>query len=586
MPLFQAEFIWDDDTLVTQNPLVLSPKGIYQCWISSDAPDYIPLTISSLWIEWRLWGKNATGYHITNILIHLFTCVGIAGIFRQLHWKGGWIAAILFAVHPVNVESVAWITQRKNVLCFFFTILSLFFFLKNHQMKCKGIHSTVLFLCALLCKAASIMLPFWLIILLLVHYKTNFRQSFQQVFPLMILSVIFSAITIFFQHKNALDHVAVRSDTLFERFLFAFQAFQFYLYKVFFPKDLCFVYAIQPDIVHMLFGICLFIFLTVLLYQKRDHSWARAGILAFSFYVLNLIPISGLFDIYFMRFSWVADHWQSFSLIGMTSLVAALSGIGMEHNKLLTILSTIVLVVIFSIKTHEQCKLYKTEQILWEKTLICNANSILPHDRLALIAVENNQYDLAKKHLQTSISIDTNNWEAHMNLGNLYRRTHQYDKANQHYKTALSIQPKRPELYINLGNLNVMRNQYEKALDNYKNALSFGADNAYVHYQLGMAYFYKKNVEKAIDHFQRAISFDSEFISAHFYVGTLLKDIRPFDAIRHLEMCISRNHYPNKAHLLLGKIYIGLCRCDQAISHYKKAGESFDQKNLIKCGCM
>ena len=590
MPLFQAGFIWDDDTLVTQNPLVLSTNGIYKCWISLDCPDYIPLTLSSFWIEWRLWKGNATGYHITNMIIHLLTCVGIAFIFAKLNWKGGWIAAILYAVHPVNVESVAWISQRKNVLCFLFTLLSIYCFVSAHQKNHPPIYSIIFFLCSLLCKAASIMLPIWLLFLLYFHFKQPVQRSFFQIFPLLILSAIFSVVTLFFQYGNAMEHEIVRSDSMIERLMFVFQAFLFYLSKAIFPNNLCFVYAIQTDDIAMILGFCIFWGFTYFLYRTRNHRYATPAILAFSFYVLNLLPVIGFFDIYFMRFSWVADHWQSLSLMGITSISGAYLGVKLNEpsttKRIMALSVTALLVGLLALKTNHQCKLYKTERLLWENTLQCNSNSILPHDRMALIAVENKQYDLAEHHLKTSISIDANNWEAHMNLGNLYRRTKRYEQAKQQYLAALSINPKRPEIHINFGNLNIMTGQYDHALIDYQNALTYGAENAYVHYQLGMVYIQKKIVEKALYHFQKAIDWDSNFVPAYFYAGKLLTDIRPFDAIRHLEICIQKKHFRKQAHYLLGKIYAKLCRCRQAIFHFKKAGKFFETDHLSNCGCM
>ncbi|MBF0449886.1 MAG: tetratricopeptide repeat protein [Candidatus Magnetomorum sp.] len=612
IPLIQAGFIWDDDTLVTQNPMVLSPKGIYQCWISLDTPDYLPLTISSLWIEWRLWGNNASGYHITNVLIHLFTCIIIACIFQRLNWPGGWIAAILYAIHPVNVESVAWIAQRKNVLCIFFTVLSIYSFVRANQENRNNVHSFVFFICALLSKAAAIMLPFWLILLLYFQFKQALQKAMIQLVPFLIAAGIFSGITLFFQYENAMGRIAVRTDNLIERCLFAFQAFLFYLSKVFFPKTLCFVYWIKPDPFQMIMGCSLFFTFIALLYRMRRQPWSRAGILAFSFYVLNLFPVLGFFDIYFMRFSWVADHWQSLSMIGITSGAGAFLGWIIEQSKNKPVIPyafckkeydcissrrsflfmtsgyqtlfhktcqvmLILLIILLAATTHDHCKYYQSEQALWEKTLKCNPRSILPHDRMALIAVASNHYEQAEHYLKTSISIDPNNWEAHMNMGNLYRRMKLNEKAEKQYMAALSIHPSGTEIHINLGNFKAEKGQYTEALNHYKDAVDHGANNAYVHYQLGMAYLQADNAKQALYHFQTTISHDSNTILAHFYAGKLLANTRPFEAIRHLERCVQMNQIQHETHFILGEIYARLCRCTQAKLHYKQAGKWVEQ---------
>jgi protein O-mannosyl-transferase len=136
-PALSAGFIWDDDVILTSNPLVKADQGLYRMWFTLESVDYWPVTGSSFWLEWRLWGMRASGYHLSNVLQHIASALLVWLVLHKLSIPGAWIAACLFALHPVNVESVAWITQRKNTLSQIFLLLSIVWFIR-YDTRLRG----------------------------------------------------------------------------------------------------------------------------------------------------------------------------------------------------------------------------------------------------------------------------------------------------------------------------------------------------------------------------------------------------------------------------------------------------------------
>ena len=521
-PVWHAGFIWDDDTFLVNNPLIKQANGLYQFWFTTKAPDYFPLTSTTLWLEWRLWGTNPLGYHIINVLLHALSAVLIWRVLARLKIPGAWLAAALFAVHPVNVESVAWITERKNTLAMLFYITSLFFYLRFEDTDRWLLYVIALgsFVLALLSKTAVVPLP--IVLLGLAWWQRDKISSLdvKRTLPFFGVAVLLGLLTVWFQSHNAIGSEVVRVDNIWSRLAVAGWAVWFYLYKVLLPVNLIFVYPKwQIDATNLLSYVpgLLVLAVAVVLWHYRK-GWGKALLFGLGYFVVMLLPVLGFINIYFMQYSLVADHWQYFAIMGPIGLVAA--GITWASDRLkknvflVTVFSAILLLVLGVLTWRQACN-YSDSETLWKMTIARNPDCWMAHDSLGSSFKEKGQFYEAVNQYQEAIRLNPNYAGAYYNRGIAYTKLGQYQLAIESYNEAIRRTPDNAFYYNNRGSAYYKLGQYQHAFDDFSQAIRFKPDYANAYYNRGVAYSRSDQYPLAIEDFNKAIQLTPDNADAY-----------------------------------------------------------------------
>src|SRR5262245_5226480 len=335
IPAGECKFIWDDDEYVVKQPVVHDIRGLEKIWFDVTAtPQYYPLVFTSFWAEFRAGELRPSLYHWDNIVLHGLNAVLLWGILRRLRVPGSWFAAAIFAVHPVHVESVAWITERKNVLSGFFYLSALLAYLHFRPLEPgngKG-HwawyalAVSLFVCALLSKTITCSLPAALF--LLIWWKRG-RVTWRDALPLVPLFIVglwFGLLTVWLEKYHVRAEGKDWHLSFIDRCLIASRALWFYAGKLLWPADLTFIYPrwkIDPHAWWQYAYPLAFLGLVGALRQAR-HQIGRGPLVAVLYFAGTLVPALGFFDVYPMRFSFVANHFQYLASIGVIALSAAI----------------------------------------------------------------------------------------------------------------------------------------------------------------------------------------------------------------------------------------------------------------------
>jgi len=608
-PAWHAGFIWDDDDYVTNNPLLTAPDGLRRIWFSLDSPSqYFPLTYTAFLIERAIWGLNPAGYHWVNILLHAVNALLVWRLLTRLSIPGAWLAAAIFALHPVQVESVAWITEQKNLLSLFFILLTLLAYTRFVQARSDAgcelldagqqpaassvrhpvssiLHywlALIFYALALFSKTTACTVPAALLLILWLKAKPVNRWRLAPIVPFVALSAGMGLLTMWWERFHIGTQGKLFALGMPERLLVASHALWFYLGKLVWPVNLTFSYprwTINPADPFACGWLAAGAGLCAAIYFARRYA-GRSIEVAALFFVVMLSPLLGFIMLYTFRYSFVADHYQYVASIGPIALAAAgITGVFGWLKKSSPFLKPAfcgALLLTLGVLTWRQCGMYVDSETLWRTTLERNPGSFLADNNLGYLLLQEGQTNQVIALGQRSLQIEPDNPQAYNNLGNALLKMDQVDKAIGFFQAALQADPTVAEYYYNLATALLRAGKTDAAIANFQRALEIKPARdpraAEFHYNLAAALLRAGKTDAAITHFQAALEINPDYDEARNNLAiTLLKIGRANAAIVQFQKALETDPNNLEARINLATVLLRGGQVDQAISHYEAA---------------
>lgn len=583
---FHAGFVWDDDSVLTANRHIRDADGLRRFWFTAETSDYWPLTSTTLWVEWRLWGLNATPYHVTNLLLHAVESLLLWQLLARLGVPGAYLGALLFAVHPVNVESVAWIAQRKNLVAFLFFELAVLFFLEAEGEGAEPrpwrgeagrwyAASLLAFLMSLLGKGSTAVLPAVLLVIVWWRRGKVTRADLVRSMPFWGTAIGLVQVNIWFQTHGT---GPIRDASLVERVLGAAAAVWFYLGKALWPAGLAFVYPqwrIDAYDLRWWIPLAAALAVTVVLLRLRG-SGVRPVLAAWIVYGLALLPVMGLTDVYFMTYSLVADHYQHLALPAATAMVAAAWHAGFRRatreGRQVWIVVAAAVVGILTYRTAVQAAAYRDTETLWRDTLTKNPDGWLAHYNLALLLKEQGRVAEAITHYEQAVRAKPDLPDARVNLGLALIEAGRPAEALSHLEEAARQRPGSAQVRYNFGAALAAAGRDAEAVPHYEEAARLEPGDAVARAQLALSLARLGREDEAVARLEEAVHLDPDDARAHYNLGLLLEGQgRAEDAIRHYEEAVRLQPENAEAHNNLAVVLAERGQTAAAAAHLEEA---------------
>lgn len=495
-------WVWDDDDHYLRDPLIQADDGWWRIWLDPQPGvvgaqgaavvwNYWPLTRMSFWIERRLWGTDAHGAprllgpHLVNVALHALNAVLLIGVLRQLRVPGAAWAGLLFAVHPVTVESVAWITQRKALLstCFFLASIAGWLRFTETGRPRWYLFTSGSFLLALMAKTTTVMFPVVLVLIHAYERRAWTRRELVRLAPFFAMSGIAGVTSIVFERFIGSTGEAW-SASLAERVASAGMIAWWYLGKLILPLGLSFNYPrwqIDPSALASYLPSAAVVALAAILWRFR-RGWARPWALALGAFLVNLFPVLGFFNVFGMRYAHVADHWQYLACLPIFALAGGLLATAPEWiararpafaggaRAAVGAIGTLALVFCAWL-TWQQSGAYVDRATLWRHTLEQEPDSLIAHNNLGSQLLDERRYAEAIAHFRRAIELDPSLPEPYLNLGNALDASGNRAEATSYWEKALERNPRQLIALDNLAAMRMNQGRFEDAENLLRRAL-------------------------------------------------------------------------------------------------------------------
>jgi protein O-mannosyl-transferase len=498
IPAIESGYIWDDDKYVTANPLLSAPDGLYRIWFSTDSPSqYFPLTYTTFRAEYQLWGLNPAGYHAVNVVIHSINALLLWLVLKRLSIQWAWFAAAAFALHPVQVESVAWITERKNVLMLFFSLLSVlcwveFIFGSKSGRKAILLYAGSLLFCALalFSKATACTLPAALVLVLWLKRSPVTVKRWLQIVPYIAMAIGIGLLVMWWEKHHQCMGVVNLGLSSTEKTLIAGRALWFYLWKLVWPINLTFSYPRwsidETDIWQYAWpAASALVLVSAWIWRKQ---LGRGVVTAILFFPAMLFPMLGFFSLYTFVYTFVADHYQYMASIGpiaiATGVISTAYRRSGEKAKFVIVSAASILLITLGTLTWQQCGAYKNSYTLWADTLKKNPDSWLAHGQIAHPLYSQGKFDEALSHINRVLELaaDVKQMDpmaytnAYHNKGLILANKGEWKNASEQFKMELEVNKNSVLVHYLLANTLVKQGKIEEAKLHYQEGLTIAME--------------------------------------------------------------------------------------------------------------
>ncbi|UCF02040.1 MAG: tetratricopeptide repeat protein [Deltaproteobacteria bacterium] len=629
---------YDDDVYVSENSQVqegFTRESVIWAFTSGYASNWHPLTWLSHMLDCQLFGLNPGGHHLTNLMLHLANTLLLFLLLNRMTsalYRSALVAA-LFALHPLHVESVAWVAERKDVLSTLFWMLTMWTYLLyvEHPRLGRYLFTLVVFTIGLMAKPMLVTLP---CVLLLLDYwpldrlalrqpedlissgsQKGLSSSPQRSFPLrlfwekvpfFVLAAVSSAVTFLVQQSSgALKSVEVFPLSI--RIANGLVSYVSYIYKMIWPQHLAVFYPHPGSSLPMWLagaaGLLLLGISVAVMRAGRRHPYLAVGWL---WYLGTLVPVIGLVQVGLQA---MADRYTYVPLIGLFIMIAW--GIpeltrGWRYGRVVLRMAAGSLLAALMVCTWMQLRHWRNNVTLFEHALNTTTNNYLAHDSLGNTLAQQGKTGEAIGHYSAALRIKPNfvnshnnlglalllrgdveqaiahfsavlryqsdSPEAHNNLGLAMARQGYVDRAIDQYFTAVRLKPDYPQAHNNLGNALASQGRFDQAISHYSEALRIKPENAEAHSNLANVLASKGRFKEAIDHYSQALQIKPDNFEAHNNLGVVLADQGKFDeAIEHYYEALRIEPNNTIAHIQLALVWLSQQRTDKAIEHYQKA---------------
>jgi tetratricopeptide (TPR) repeat protein len=571
---------YDDKSYVYDNPVVqrgLTLKGAVWAFTYGHIGHWHPLTWLTHMADCQAYGLWAGGHHLTNVVLHTVAVVLLFLALREMTgslWRSAFVAAV-FAIHPLRAESVAWISERKDVLSGVFFMLTLWAYARYARQPSRGRYAAVAvwYGLGLLCKNTLVTLPF---VLLLLDWWPLHRMKLapfwglvKEKIPLFLLSAG-SCVATFLVPETVFDYQRV---PFLERLGNAVVSYGIYLRQMVYPAGLAVPYLYPPGglpfwKVALAFVLLAAISVSVLACRKR-RPYLLVGWL---WYLGMLVPAIGIIQISYYAHGDRYTYLPGIGLVLAGTWAVGDWSLGWKHRRAVLGGLMAAVIGILMVCAWKQTTYWKDSEALWTHTLDCTTGNYLAHINLGTALVQEGRMDEAITQFQKALAINPNDEKAHNNLGNILLQMGRVDEAILHFQKALQISPDLAAAHLNLGNALMIKGRVDEAIAHFQHVLQIKSDNADARNNLGNLLLKMGRVNEAITQFQQALKIKPDYADAHYNLAIALwQEGRADEAIAHYQNALQISPDLAAAHINLGNALMQKGRVDEAITHYQNA---------------